>query len=573
MKKIVSLLLAMLLLVGSVACGKENTVKDNSSVGKPADDSIDESVSKGNKLEMPSIRIRPESPEGEVTMPSYEIEALIEVAKAYLARTVANQYEDSFKTTFDERWFIPNKESAGDTSLYSPESATSQNTYYASCSPFIKDLFWQAWNVNLTDTGSWTAAEIAKDSKYSLWSYIPTKVETEEEKEKIKTEFLSTLIPGDVIALCHKGPSGHILLYIGNGWAIHCTCHYSTGGGNYDHGVNSAKIEIDGSVEYIDLNTFFEEGNYYYFWEKEIWSILRPTNYIKDIKLTEQTKLRMENLRDIYVEKISSHPVGITAQTGEEITYGFYLRNDRTEQATVEIKDVVPENTTYLSGADTIDGKNLSWSVDLAAGEEKFICYTVKVNEDPELYKNGIIKSNSATAGGVILPCQSIYIGKKLDEISLKKLEEACVIDEESDTESIALAREFYENAGLELNLPDEATIINDLFTKDDLYYQLNAKSSYYNIVVPKLYGGYRTNANDTQKGERTGFIDFSLMTGDIIICREATAIKTFICAGEEKIIGLFVGGGIMYEGEEYYSVLHSTFGHDVYAVLRPYSE
>ena len=296
MKKLVALLLAMLLLMGSVACGKENTntIKNNGSTDEPTESS---------KLEMPIIRKRPVSPEGEVDLPSYEVEALIEVAKAYIARTIANQYEDSFKTAFDERWFIPNKESAGDLSVYSPESATSQNTYYASCSPFMKDLFWQAWGVNLTDTGSWTAAEIAKDSKYSLWSYVPTKVEIEEEKEKIKTEFLSTLIPGDVIALCHKGPSGHILLYIGNGWAIHCTCHYSTGGGNYDHGVNSAKIEVDGSVEYIDLNTFFEEDNYYYFWEKEIWSILRPSDYIKDIKITEQTKLRMDNLRDIYVEK------------------------------------------------------------------------------------------------------------------------------------------------------------------------------------------------------------------------------------------------------------------------------
>ena len=566
MKKLVALLLATLLIMGSVACGKENTnnIKNNGST--------DEST-ESSKLEMPIIRKRPVSPEGEVDMPSYEVEALIEVAKAYISRTIANQYEDSFKTAFDERWFIPNKESAGDLSVYSPESATSQNTYYASCSPFIKDLFWQAWGVNLTDTGSWTAAEIAKDSKYSLWSYVPTKVEIEEEKAKIKTEFLSTLIPGDVIALCHKGPSGHILLYIGNGWAIHCTCHYSTGGGNYDHGVNSAKIEIDGSVEYIDLNTFFEEDNYYYFWEKEIWSILRPSDYIKDIKITEQTKLRMENLRDIYVEKISSHPVGLTAQIGEEITYGFYLRNDREEQATIEIKDIVPENTTYVSGADAVDGKNLSWSVSLAAGEEKFIRYTVKVDEDPELYKNGVIKSNSATAGGVLLPCPSIYIGKKLDESNLKMLEDVCVVDEKSEVEGIALAREFYEKAGLKLDLPDETTLINELFVKDDVYYQLNAESSCYDMVVPKLYGGFRTNADNAQKGERTGFIDYNLMIGDILICREASAVKTFICAGEEKIIGLFVGGGLMYEGEEYYSVLHSSFGHDVYAVLRHSAE
>jgi len=134
MKKLVALLLAMLLLMGSVACGKENTntIKNNGSTDEPTESS---------KLEMPIIRKRPASPEGEVDLPSYEVEALIEVAKAYIARTIANQYEDSFKTAFDERWFIPNKESAGDLSVYSPESATSQNTYYASCSPFIRTFF------------------------------------------------------------------------------------------------------------------------------------------------------------------------------------------------------------------------------------------------------------------------------------------------------------------------------------------------------------------------------------------------------------------------------------------------
>ena len=579
MKKTIVFLIAILLFMGSVACGKENiNTPDNTDVPDNIDipddtDKAEEPSIQNKMLDMPQIQIRPENPAGEVAMPSYEVEALLEVAEAYLSRMYATQYEDPHMTATGEYWFITNNASAGDMLKYSPESATSQNTYYTSCSPFIKDVFWQAWGENLTDADSWIAADIAKDKEFSYWSYSPTKKESDAQKTKIKAEFLSTLIPGDVIALCHKGYSGHILLYVGNGWAIHSNYYSSKDGGNYDQKENIAKTEIDGSVEYRDINTFFKEGNYYYFWDKEIWSILRPTEYLKDIKLTQQTKLRMENLRDIYEEKISSHPVGLTVQTGEEITYGFYLRNDRAEQASVELKDIIPDNTAYVSGAEKIDGKKLSWSVSLAPKEEKLICYTVKVNEDPNLYNNGIIKSNNATAGGVVLPCNDIYIAKKPDENGLKNLQNACMDLSQGTAKGIALAKELYQKAGLELNLPEADDLFASLFTVKNNFYSLNKNSEYYSMIVPRLYGGYRTNGEDEQKGTRNRFINYELMAGDIIVCCESSKVKVYMYAGDEKVVSLDVSGGKASIGKSHDRITQSVFGHDAYAVLRPYSK
>ena len=550
MKKIVSLLLGVLLLAGNVACEKSDVQTE-----------IFEQNTSG--IEMPDIKIMPDSPVGEVELPSYEVEALIEVAKAYLARMNANQYEDPEMTESGEYWFIENATSAGDMSKYSPEVATSQNTYYSSCSPFVKDVFWQAWGENLTDK-SWTAAQIAKDKQFSFWSYVPTKRETTAEKNKIKSEFLSTLIPGDVIALCHNGPAGHILIYMGNGWAIHCT------GGSYNQKGNYPKTETNGSVQYRDINTFFDEGNYYYFWEKEIWSILRPTEYIKNIKLTEQTKMRMENLRDIYVEKISSHPAGKTAQPGDEITYGFYLRNYRNEDATVKVKDVIPENTTYISGGEKRYGKELSWSIRLESGEEKLVCYTVKIDNNEKLYDNGVIVSDKATAGGVILPCSDIYIMKALDDESMKKIGEVFKDLEDSEARGFELANEIYRAAGIKAILPEEDALIDSLFMRNDKGLTINPKSEYYPITVPTLYGGYKSFGDDAEKGDRNKFIDYTLFAGDVIICCEGSDTRTFMCIGDGKMLDLSVGASEVYEGNRYTSILRSVFGNDFYTVLRP---
>ena len=420
MKKIIAFLLAVLFVLGCVACTGEQPPQNSSSKpvenpgsnldGDQNDDQGGNKNQEDNKimLDMPTVRPKPKDPVGDIGKQPREIEALLAVARAYVARTTATQYEDSKMTSAGDYWFIKQKDVNVNPLLYSPESASSQHTYYSSCAVFIKDIFLTAWGVEVVQPVTVTSAQLAHDKNYGFWKYYPTGKETAEEKEKIKKEFFDILQPGDVITTCKSGASGHIMIYVGNGWMIHSTNYKALGGGDYDQTNNAPKLEVNGSVEYYDMTLIFEPNQKYDFWAYEVWSILRPISYLDNVEITEQTQLRMENLVDIYVEKISSHPVGITAVIGEEITYGFYVRNDRTETATVELKDIVPENTTYVSGAWELDGNNMSWSLTLAPGEEKMICYTVKVNDDPSLYNNGVIVSNQGTAGGVIIPCNDI---------------------------------------------------------------------------------------------------------------------------------------------------------------------
>lgn len=549
---IVAMIVIFILLSMFTGCGKKQTNDTPHTLSEDIND---------RTLEMPDVRPCPPYLDGEVEISSPEVAAVIAVAKAYLARTTAMQYEDGFMAK-SVRWYKM--------FAYSPEYATSQNIYNTSCSPFVKDVFWQAWGVDITTSEIWTAAQIAKATEYSIWNYAPTKSETDAEKETIKNEFLSTLIPGDIIALCHKGASGHILIYVGNDYAIHATCHAKLGGGSFDQYKKEEKWEVDGSVEYGKVSNFFKKESYYSFFEKEMWSILRPIEYIKNIKITEQAKLRMEYLQDIYVEKISSHPVGITADLGEKITYGFYLRNDRKTQATVEIKDVVPQNTTYVSGAEMIEGENLSWTVTLQPGEEKLVSYIVTVNKDENL-RNKSIKSDKATVCGIGLPCTDIFIAKSLTEEDQAKLRNACEnLDPDCEDENLELVSCIYEQAGLGALDLDLTELQSTLVTVHQGKYALNSTSKYYDMIVPNLYGGYMITEDDPVKGARTHNLLYSMMVGDVIICEEDGNLRSFLYAGDGQLVNLAVGGGQLFDAQYSRKVKSSAFGYDWFVVLRP---
>ena len=115
-------------------------------------------------LPMPDVRRKPKDPVGDVGPVSREVAAVLAVARAYIARTTATQYEDS-KMTTTEYWFMNNKSKDVDPNKYSPQSATSQHTYYQSCGGFVKDVFLIAWGEELFDPVTLTSAQITQEKK------------------------------------------------------------------------------------------------------------------------------------------------------------------------------------------------------------------------------------------------------------------------------------------------------------------------------------------------------------------------------------------------------------------------
>ena len=499
---------------------------------------------------------------------SAEAEAIVTVAKAYLAREVWLQYDCSRLM----------KDVSGVTKVTrpqyhtnSPEDCTSQNTGYTNCSAFTYDVFWEAFGLDIKASGT-NALRDAVDMH--VFTYYITGNETEYERRLVEQNFLNSLQQGDIVACDHPAPDGgHALIYIGDGMLIDSAYFGSKGGGNYDHSANHDCIEINGSVRTREVLSFFDVDNYYYFWDEACWSIVRPLKKYTDAKITYKTQARVENLKDIYVEKRSSHALGQSVDIGEEITFTFYIRNDRDTDATLKLTAQAPQNTTYVEGADSVVGRSLRWEVTVPAGKSVEAEYTVRVDNDPALYGTAISGAGSAV-GGVDVKCRDIYVGKHLTVQQMYDVAGAANGASAMTQRGVELAEAVYAAAGLALDLPETNELLGSLFKQynSTTHYELNTDSEYIDMVVPVMYGGYLCLTSELYAGERTyGIFSNQIYAGDLLIAREKTTTCAYLMLDGNRILNLS-SGKIVY-GAESKEILLSLIGRDVFAVLRPSAE
>lgn len=118
------------------------------------------------------------------------------------------------------------------------------------------------------------------------------------------------------------------------------------------------------------------------------------------------SQINVTNNNDIKITKKATTKSGENLVTnGEEITYSITVKNNGIKGVgALEVKDRVPENTTYVKNSavdeaeEVVENENvigLVWKIDLKAGEEKTVSFRVTVNANA----TGVIK-NVALANG-----------------------------------------------------------------------------------------------------------------------------------------------------------------------------
>ncbi len=539
MKKTTAFLLAVFMLISLVAaCDKSDKHKENVS----------------------------EKETEQMVFPSSQMEAVVRVAEAYLARGKNLQYDTMrlVNGTVDDK--VTYRLIAGE---YSPEDASSQFTTYTHCAAFCHDVYKEALGI---DMGSYGVSRFMQSTDMHAFTYYIKGTETEEQKASILEQFKRSIQIGDILTCLYAdGSGGHAMLYVGGGQLIHSTWLSWEGGGAFNEAEGKDRIEPNGTVERRALETIFQEDNYFYFWNQKCWALVRPMIKYPDAMVTEETQNRIDNLLDVYVEKTSTHPGGITADLGEEITYSLYLRNDGKTDKTIEITDGIPNGTSFVSGDMKPQNNLFLHSVKLKAGESVTLSYTVKVNDDSSLYDKGYVWFDLATVGGVGVAGRPVYIGKHLTKDEQERIAKEIKYLNIYDSKSLTLAEDIYAKLGIDISLVNASNVMESLFKNygdDQKHMQIDQSSEFAPMLVSSLYGGKLVVDCEKLHTRTRGITAQDLYIGDIIISRKGDTRWTYMYAGEGRL--LYLGTPTLYDEAKSGETLANLLIKNEFIVLRP---
>ena len=584
MKRLFSALLAVLLLISCFAgCKKTDT------------DDVPELTVNPNGLALE---------ENGIVYESLAQKAVVKTALAYLARGARIQYDDTRLNV--------KQAPAADGVLYrwqsgvrkSPEEYTTQHTGYSNCAAFTYEVYLAALNLNVG--ANYTEGLASINDARRAYRYNPTGKETDAEKAAVQEAFLSTLKMGDIIVVRRHNSSGHAMLYVGSKVLENVEGYKGTAaegvddngvpndtgyvydiihstGSSYNYEKATEKYEKHGTIQITAANSLFDSKSYsYVFGKLTSLTIIRPLNTFKK-DVPENSKNRMLHMDNIVAEKLSSHTAGMTVNPGDNITYTFSITNKNTTDVTLAVKDILPENTTYVASENcTVDGVDLSWTVKVPAEQTVTVSYVAKVNGDVQ--PGQCVESMGGSVGGVSVNCPKVYVGTTLTEAQQTALRNAVAANTDSELRGMALANALY-NEVLDTKdiLPDDyATVLSGIFHAAGNYFYLEwDENAYKDAVAPGLFGGryvpQRTMSVDLakqiqrQENNRTRlpYAD-QLIAGDILIAAQdakAEEQKLYLYTGE-KMLDLNSGNTLTYVDSQ--ECLTPVLAYNRFAILRP---
>ena len=468
-------------------------------------------------------------------------------AENYFLRGSRLQYEDtrivSTKSRDQWRW--------GYIKTNTVESYTTQNNRYSNCAAWTHEAYWNAFDIDiqqyqtaaLCDLKTSDTRVVLKKAKADGAFNSPEKIEA------LTTQIRELLQPGDLVVYTRDTGTGHVMMYVGNNMMIHCT------GASYDWTNKAEKFEVNGGIRYDPVDGWFDATNSRYLFDKQKLSIIRPLNTFTGT-IPQKTLERMGNMRGVVAEKLASVEPNVTVNLGDEITFTIKLSNYSSVDKTFAITDVVPAYTSYVSGAQNVDGSNLSWNITVPAGKVGEVSYKVKVSEEVSTLGKTIY-STDTKVGSIELVCHKIYVKKTLTETQQQSIISAAETLKTSELRDIALADAIYKEALGSSSLSGAtATAIFDAVFKNYAgnkswparWKKLNTTSNpFLGMLAPNLYGGRQViddSYNSGQGIERIRLLtSANLVVGDVILTNNpATETYTNTTYTYSPVVYMFLG-------------------------------
>ena len=584
MKRILSLILVILLLAG---CAKEIAPLPTETTTAPTEPTetapVETSEATAAPTEATEATAATDAPTEATTVPtepslsvsqgfdSLEQEAVVKTALAFLDRGKYIQYDDTRLSASTNpviyRWEV---------GLKAPEDYTSQFTGFSNCAAFAHDVYLAALGCDLSAHS--TANFVTLSTTIRRYTYYPTGQETDAEKAAVEADFRANLQAGDIIVVRYAGEragNGHAMVYVGpnvldkNRDIIHST------GGSYSYKEFNENEEYGGTVQTMSTKSLFSPGSSMYAFSKlQTLCLIRPLQTFKG-SIPENTLNRIQNMQGVVAEKLSSHTKGMTVNPGEEMTFTFRITNKNDTPVTLDVQDIVPSNTSYVSGAEQVDGNALSWQITVSAKDTASVSYTVQVNKDAAY--GDTVFGEDGTVGGVKTPCPKVYIQKTLTQAEQEKILTAS--EDVTGKTGMLLADAIYQQAlGKKTGLPtDFGALDNTFFEVFFEGHRLQGEGGALDLIPTGMFGGrkayHRTIASDYLRLEycRTRKVQAEhLVVGDSILAvggpnTPGNSTQGLYMFTGERVLNLNTG-----KTQPAQPLLNMLLGYDRFVVIRP---
>lgn len=512
-----------------------------------------------------------------------------------------------------------------------PEDATELYNKYMDCSTYVSNAFYNAFGEVVID-----GKDINEITTKVLINYAKDNIGTsnevilyqddilnmsQSEKDSAFEAFKNALQPGDLYVYRHgvNSESGHVMLYLGNGYFLHST------GSSYDYTNLKDKVEgfsgagiikKEGSVRYQSANsTVFNSTNKRYpFYvdpngvdSNTRYAILRPLNR-KGLKLTNNTIARcMASGLDI--EKSADKTTSVSFN--DTITYTIKIKNYSNKTiSNISITDTVADYTTFSSMSSSYyyhqNGTNLIWNIpSINAGQTISVNYTVKVTGDSS--KVGKKISSTAYVGHIATNTLNMSISSlnnsQLNDfvnmalqyygnsnVTYSSTANNSTLDPTNNVVTFssganfvtAVYNRYYDSLGKTLNLSNELdSITNSNFMNSIMSTSgsFQTSSKLYSMMVNGGFGGTVFTKNYDMDRMRTVEYDY-LLPGDIISFQNSSATNQYLYLGDvtigstsyEKALLLFTTSTAvkMVYGSEADALLVKFIGYKRFAIIRP---
>ncbi len=454
-------------------------------------------------------------------------QAIVQTAIAYYLNKADQQYDSVALSKDYDRDDGGNLRCAF---YFAPEDATPDQTEYSVCSEYCFEVLYNALGYQLVG-----------EPRKSVTRRMQNEVEgphvvfrfnnrnaTEAEKDAAAEKAWSLLQPGDVVVYGSTKSvdnRGHAMVFVGDidGKGEPDLLHST--GKKYNMGTGEDAVEENGTIKKANAETYFHpKGKSHYFGQLGMYTILRAIDDPgQTCAITPWARTRMQYPWMRCVHTVSTGCYG-AAEAGGKLTYMLRIYNRGKE----DFKDLpvtypLPEGTELERAPEAkVDGRNLSWTLDIPAGKTKTLYVTVKVTSP----MGAEIVSDKAKVGQIPMKVLTTVVGGSRE--GLRQLEDPKRFSERFAGERAAYGTAFANavyrcGMGVEIGLPDAGALFDALCTKANVpgHDFCTLRDDYRNSTVGKMVvrhwigGRLYTAKSDKERVRETRLED--LQCGDLI--------------------------------------------------------